>query len=87
MTTVHVEEIKQGTFQVTVSASSTTQHEVTVEDTYAKKLTNGKTSTAELVKQSFEFLLEREPNTSILRRFDLAVINRYFPEYESVISQ
>ena len=36
----------------------------------------------ELVQRSFEFLLEREPNTSILRRFDLPVIGKYFPEYE-----
>jgi hypothetical protein len=35
----------------------------------------------DLVRRSFEFLLEREPPESILRRFDLAVIQRYFPEY------
>jgi hypothetical protein len=37
------------------------------------------------VKRSFEFLLEREPNTSILPEFDLSVIQRYFPEYERTI--
>lgn len=37
---------------------------------------------AELVRRSFDFLLEREPPTSILRRFDLSVIQRYFPEYD-----
>jgi hypothetical protein len=37
---------------------------------------------ADLVRRSFEFLLEREPPESILRRFDLAVIQRYFPEYD-----
>ena len=31
--------------------------------------------------QSFEFLLEREPATSILRRFSLHVIGDYFPDY------
>jgi hypothetical protein len=36
---------------------------------------------AGLVRASFEFLLEREPASSILRRFDLDVIGRYFPEY------
>jgi hypothetical protein len=35
----------------------------------------------ELVRASFEFLLEREPATSILRRFSLDVIGDYFPEY------
>jgi hypothetical protein len=38
-----------------------------------------------LVEKSFEFLLERESNTSILSSFDLPVIGRYFPEYESTI--
>ena len=35
-----------------------------------------------LVMVVFRFLLEREPNTSILTAFDLPVIERYFPEYE-----
>jgi hypothetical protein len=39
----------------------------------------------ELIEASFRFLLEREPKESILRRFDLAVIERYFPEYPSLI--
>lgn len=34
-----------------------------------------------LVRESFVFLLEREPPTSILKKFDLSVISRYFPEY------
>lgn len=37
---------------------------------------------ADLVRRSFQFLLEREPPDSILRRFDLSVIQRYFPEYD-----
>lgn len=36
-----------------------------------------------LVARSFDFLLEREPPSSILARFDLSVIQRYFPEYDS----
>jgi len=35
-----------------------------------------------LVARSFDFLLEREPPSSILRSFDLSVIQRYFPEYD-----
>jgi hypothetical protein len=42
-------------------------------------------SVEDLVKRSFEFLLEREPPQSILRRFGLADIERYFPEYARVI--
>jgi len=37
------------------------------------------------VEKSFEFLLERESNTSILRSFELPVIGNYFPEYETTI--
>ena len=36
----------------------------------------------DLVRRSFEFLLRREPATSILRTFDLSVIQTYFPEYD-----
>ncbi len=35
----------------------------------------------EVVRESFAFLLEREPATSILPEFSLAIISRYFPEY------
>ena len=34
-----------------------------------------------LVRESMEFLLEREPATSILEEFSLDDIARYFPEY------
>jgi hypothetical protein len=36
-------------------------------------------------EKSFEFFLEREPNTSILRTFYLPLIQQYFPEYEKTI--
>jgi hypothetical protein len=34
-----------------------------------------------LVRESFAFLLEREPPTSIMHEFGLDVIGRFFPEY------
>jgi hypothetical protein len=37
------------------------------------------------VKTSFEFLLEREPASPILRTFGLDVISRYFPDYPAEI--
>jgi hypothetical protein len=39
-----------------------------------------------LVARSFAFLLEREPPNAILGTFDLSVIQRYFPEYDSIFS-
>jgi hypothetical protein len=41
----------------------------------------------ELVKRSFDFLLQREPPGAILRRFDLSAIQRYFPEYDRQFSR
>lgn len=38
-----------------------------------------------LIEESFRFLLEREPKESILGRFELSVIARYFPEYPKEI--
>jgi hypothetical protein len=87
MAEIKVSQLDEITFQVTVADKSTTTHEVRVQADYAQKLTTGKITTIQLVKKSFEFLLEREPNTSILRNFDLSVIARYFPEYERVIGE
>jgi hypothetical protein len=39
--------------------------------------------TERLVRETFAFLLEREPRSSILASFDLPVVERYFPEYAS----
>jgi hypothetical protein len=37
-----------------------------------------------VVRESFRFPLGREPASSILSRFSLSDITRYFPEYPSV---
>ena len=61
------------------------EYSVTVDKEYWEKLTRGKVEPAELVRKSFEFLLAREPKESILRKFNLRDINKYFPEYEREI--
>jgi hypothetical protein len=38
-----------------------------------------------LVRETFEFLLEREHVSSILSSFELMVVGRYFPEYPEEI--
>jgi hypothetical protein len=85
MQDIQVTKIDEVHYEVTVNGKTSTTHHVTVQDAYATKLTNNQISKEALVKKSFEFLLERESNTSILRHFDLTVISRYFPEYESTI--
>jgi hypothetical protein len=87
MADIRTVEIDSSTYQVTVVAQSTTTHTVTLQADYAQKITNGCISNTELLKKSFEFLLQREPNTSILRSFDLSIISRYFPEYEREIGK
>ena len=82
---VTVEKLNESKFKVTVKLRSVTTHEVTVEPAYYQKLTGGRVTPETLVEKSFEFLLERESNTSILRSFELPVIGHYFPEYEKVI--
>jgi hypothetical protein len=84
---IKVIKIDPQNFEVTVEAGSVTTHRVSVPDHYYKKLTNGSVPPEVLVEKSFEFLLEREPNTSILRSFELPVIGRYFPEYEGIIKK
>lgn len=84
---IEVRKIDDTTFEVTVEGSTTTTHEVTVSPDYHRKLTGGDVPAEKLVEESFEFLLEREPNTSILSSFDLPVIGRYFPEYEEQIGK
>jgi len=65
--------------EVTVNDREKTTHRVRV--SRAERERYESEDVADLVKRSFEFLLAREPNTSILREFDLSTIERYFPEY------
>ncbi len=85
MTRVDIGKLGETTFEVRVQADRPTMHVVTVDPAYAQRLTAGRVPVEHLVSRSFDFLLAREPNTSILGRFDLAVIGRYFPEYERTI--
>jgi hypothetical protein len=84
---ITVETINDTTFKVTVKGSTETTHRVTVSSSYYEKLTGGDVPPETLVEKSFDFLLARESNTSILSAFDLPVIGQYFPEYESKIQK
>lgn len=69
---------------VCVKGGVTTHHRVRLAEADLKRLAEGR-SPEQLLQESFRFLLEREPNTSILPSFELPVIGRYFPEYEQEI--
>lgn len=62
-----------------------TIHEVAVSTADLARLAPYASDPRDLVERSFAFLLAREPKTSIMRRFDLSLIGRFFPEYERVI--
>lgn len=78
------------TYQFDVSVregEEQTRHTVSLSKADYDRLTDGEASVEALVRESFRFLLEREPKESILRSFDLTVISRYFPEYERTIKK
>lgn len=70
-------------------AGSTSEHEVTVDEIDLPAALDGaETADVErLVEHTFTFLLEREPKESILRRFELPVVARYFPEFPTDIER
>ena len=74
-------------FQVTVADRMTTAHEVTVTDQSLSELTENKVTKEQLLKFSFNFLLDREPNTSILSKFDINVISKYFSNYKDEVGR
>jgi hypothetical protein len=82
MSGIEVKKLNETTFEVMVRDRTATTHTVSVTPDYAAKMCGGRFSVEQLIINSFEFLLQRESNTSILRSFDLPVIARYFPEYE-----
>jgi hypothetical protein len=61
--------------------SGWTRHTVRVSAVEMTRWARGR-SPEQLVKDAFNFLLERESSRSILREFDLSTIKRYFPEYD-----
>jgi hypothetical protein len=64
--------------------ASETSHAVSLSRDMLGRLSPAEAPDA-FVKRCFAFLLEREPKESILRRFDVSVISRYFPEFEQEI--
>ena len=83
--TIEVQKIADGEFEVRVmEGKSATSHRVMLKAPDHERLA-GKIDAADLIRRSFEFLLEHEPKESILSRFDLTVISRYFPSYEREI--
>lgn len=87
MAEIRVTRTAETTFHVEVKdASSMSVHDVTASSAEIQRY-GGEVSPESLIEKSFEFLLEREPKESILRSFELSVIERYFPEYGKEIKR
>jgi hypothetical protein len=84
---IRVRFVRGDLYEVTVPGKNETVHRVTLRQFDRRRLAGENLSAEKLIEESFRFLLEREPNTSILTTFDLSVISRYFPEYERVIRE
>ena len=82
---ISIKKLNDDVFEVTVADSITTVHEVTVTDQNLTDLTDNTVTKTQLLEFSFKFLLEREPNTSILSSFDIKVITKYFPDYRDEV--
>jgi hypothetical protein len=71
-----------GRFRVTVDGATT--HDVSVPAEFVSRIGWDDTP-EELIRKSFEFLLEREPKEAILESFELPLISSYFPDYEEAL--
>jgi hypothetical protein len=79
--------------QISIQSAGTSKYRVTIEQGQTKTVHEvgvsalelakyaGNATAERLVEASFQFLLEREPQESILHSFNLSDIERYFPEY------
>ena len=82
---IKVHHLSGDEYEVKVGGTRQTTHRITLRDADRQRLGGKGVSAERLVEESFRFLLEREPNTSILRTFDLPMIGKYFPEYDQDI--
>lgn len=81
---INIKELSPNAFDVTIYSNSETNHQVTISDNFITEYQIKNLTKKEIIEQSFIFLLQREPNTSILRKFDIEVIANYFPEYKKL---
>ena len=82
--TTETEGKNQWIYQVVVTEKGSTQeHRVTLSWPDYDLWSHGRVAPEKVVQAAFDFLLEREPASDILAKFDCSVIRRYFPEVDS----
>ena len=85
MASIKITEIEKDKFIVEVSDNVKSSHNVVITDKVYQELTNSMISKYELLEKSFAFLLDREPNTSILTNFEIQIISHYFSDYTNCV--
>lgn len=76
----------EAVYKVTIEdESGQSKHIVTVHEPYYMELTGGAMPAPDLIRKSFEFLLERESKEEILNKFELPKIQKYFSDYEDAM--
>jgi hypothetical protein len=87
MADIRISRLAARKFQVQVrEGGRETTHRVTVPERLGQTLELRDDDLERIVRESFGFLLEREPATSILGQFSLSDISRHFPEYPSELA-
>jgi len=82
MTTMRVLPMAPGEFGVQVTEGhEVTGHKVRLPPAFLDDLLLDDVDEERIVRETFDFLLEREPATSILAEFSLDDVSRYFPEF------
>lgn len=64
-----------------------TSHHVTVPESLIDELQLPEDGLGRVVRESFVFLLEREPASSIMSAFSLDIISDYFPDYKEKLPE
>ncbi len=67
--------------------NETTSHKVIVPPALLEDWGLEESDSEEVIRESFAFLMEREPASSILPEFSLAIISRYYPEYKDELPE
>ena len=85
---IAIEPAGQSSYRVTVDdRGRRTAHTVNVTSQDLDRYAPAGTTAERLLEASFEFLLAREPKESILARFSLPTIERYFPDYPAKLRE
>ena len=88
MADISITPVAPRVFRVEVrEGQGASTHQVTVPQRLGETLELREDDLERVVLESFRFLLEREPATSILRQFSLSDISGYFPEYPSELER